>query len=213
MPPPPPLPRDGDPPWGPLMRVPAYEWAERRIIPRHYILMVGRITLDKGVFVDCQVRNFSPAGAGLWLKNAISLPVHFDLNFDNLTRRCVVVWRRPLTRKVADRLRAISPGPDSERARTQARALSLKTLKFVAGDRMDSGHACPLGSHQSESPTLKHEAARPLFRVRRRPDVSKPWSRSALNPAGTCWDRLNAECVNEYPGRATAKLTRGKAID
>jgi hypothetical protein len=93
--PPPPVPRDWDPPWGPLMRVPAYERAERRIIPRHHIVMVGRIILVGGFSSDCMVRNFSPAGAGLWLKNALSLPARFDLNFDNLTRHCIVVWQEP----------------------------------------------------------------------------------------------------------------------
>jgi PilZ domain-containing protein len=77
------------------MRVPAYERAERRFTPRHHISMVGRITLSRGMYVDCLVRDFSPAGAGLWLKHAVGLPVRFDLHFDNLTRHCVVVWRRP----------------------------------------------------------------------------------------------------------------------
>jgi hypothetical protein len=30
-----------------------------------------------------------------WLKNAVNLPVKFDLHFDNVTRHCIVVWRRP----------------------------------------------------------------------------------------------------------------------
>jgi hypothetical protein len=75
------------------MRVPAYERAERRLTPRHPIVMVGKITLARGTCVDCLVRNFSLAGAGLWLKNAIGLPVRFDLDFDNLSRHCIVVWR------------------------------------------------------------------------------------------------------------------------
>jgi hypothetical protein len=57
--------------------------------------MVGKIVLAKGLSVDCAVRNFSPAGAGLWLKNAVNLPAMFDLHFDNVTRHCIVVWRRP----------------------------------------------------------------------------------------------------------------------
>jgi hypothetical protein len=72
-----------------------YMRAERRLVPRHQILMVGKITLTKGLSVDCSVRNFSPAGAALWLNNALNLPVRFDLHFDNVTRHCVVVWRRP----------------------------------------------------------------------------------------------------------------------
>jgi hypothetical protein len=57
--------------------------------------MVGEIILARGPSIDCAVRNFSPAGAGLWLKNAVSLPVNFDLHFDNVIRHCIVVWRRP----------------------------------------------------------------------------------------------------------------------
>ena len=77
------------------MLVPSYERAERRLTPRHQILMVGKIIVAKGLSLDCTVRNFSPAGAALWLKNAFNLPVKFDLHFDNATRLCVVVWRRP----------------------------------------------------------------------------------------------------------------------
>jgi hypothetical protein len=57
--------------------------------------MVGKIILGKGTSVDCAVRNFSSAGAALWLKNSVNLPVKFDLHFDNATRQCIVVWRRP----------------------------------------------------------------------------------------------------------------------
>jgi hypothetical protein len=92
---PPPLPRDWDPPWGPLRFATPYHRTERRLIPRHQILMVGTITLAKGLSVDCTVRNFSPAGAALWLKDTLNLPVKFDLHFDNVTRHCIVVWRRP----------------------------------------------------------------------------------------------------------------------
>jgi hypothetical protein len=92
---PPPLPRDWDPPWGPLRFTSHYQRAERRLIPRHQILMVGTITLTKGLSVDCSVRNLSPAGAALWLKNSLNLPMKFDLHFDNVTRHCIVVWRRP----------------------------------------------------------------------------------------------------------------------
>jgi hypothetical protein len=92
---PPPLPRNWNPPWGPLGVVRPYDGPERRLIPRHQILMVGKITLTKGLSVDCAVRNFSPAGAALWLKTAANLPMKFDLHFDNATRHCIVVWRRP----------------------------------------------------------------------------------------------------------------------
>jgi hypothetical protein len=91
----PPRLQNWDPPWGPLMPVPAYQGVERRLVPRHHILMVGKISLTKGVSIDCAVRDFSPAGAAVWLKNAVNLPVKFDLHFDNVTRHCIVVWRRP----------------------------------------------------------------------------------------------------------------------
>jgi PilZ domain len=94
LPPPPPT-RDWAPRWGLLMRVPPYRGAERRLIPRHQVLMLGKITLAKGLSVDCAVRNFSPVGAALWLRNAVNLPAKFDLHFDNTTRHCIVVWRRP----------------------------------------------------------------------------------------------------------------------
>jgi hypothetical protein len=57
--------------------------------------MVGKIILDKRTSVDCAVRNFSSAGAALWLKNAANLPVKFDLHFDNAAWHCIAVWRRP----------------------------------------------------------------------------------------------------------------------
>jgi hypothetical protein len=57
--------------------------------------MVGKIILDRGTCVDCAVRNFSSAGAALWLNNAANLPLRFHLQFDNATRHCIVVWRRP----------------------------------------------------------------------------------------------------------------------
>jgi hypothetical protein len=75
--------------------IPAYGGPERRLNPRHQMLMVGKIPLTKVLSVDCTVRNFSPAGAALWLKNAVNLPVNFDLHFDSAIRHCIVVWRRP----------------------------------------------------------------------------------------------------------------------
>jgi Glycosyl hydrolase family 1 len=92
--PPPPRPRDWNPPWGPLMRLPPYERTERRLVPRHQIPMAGKI-VAQGFSADCTVRNFSPAGAALWLNNAVNLQVNFNLHFDNVTRHCIVAWRRP----------------------------------------------------------------------------------------------------------------------
>jgi hypothetical protein len=96
LPPLPPLPpvRDWSPPWRPLPPSRPDERDERRIVPRHHILMVGRIILGNETSFDCTVRNFSPAGAALWLKNAANLPLTFDLDFDDATRTCIVVWRR-----------------------------------------------------------------------------------------------------------------------
>ena len=91
----PPLPRDWNPPWGPMKLRPPYEGPERRFNPRHEMLMIGRIARVNGLSVDCEVRNFSPVGAALWLSNALNLPVAFDLHFDNGIRHCIVVWRRP----------------------------------------------------------------------------------------------------------------------
>jgi hypothetical protein len=51
--PPPPRPRDWDPPWGALVRVPHHVGVERRLIPRHQILLVGKVVLAKGLTVDC----------------------------------------------------------------------------------------------------------------------------------------------------------------
>jgi hypothetical protein len=83
------------PPWRPLTPIRPYERSERRIVPRHHLLMVGRIILGEETSFDCTVGNFSPAGAALWLKDAANLPVRFDLHFENATRHCIVVWRRP----------------------------------------------------------------------------------------------------------------------
>jgi peptidoglycan/LPS O-acetylase OafA/YrhL len=86
--------RDWGLPWRLLMPILRYARGERRIFPRQRALMAGKIVLGKGASVDCTVRDFSPAGAGLWLPNAAILPAGFDLHFDNATRDCIVVWRR-----------------------------------------------------------------------------------------------------------------------
>jgi hypothetical protein len=78
-----------------LTPIPPYTGPERRFIPRNYVLLVSRINFGNRVSLDCAVRNFSPAGAALFLKNALDLPVKFELNFDDVTGHCIVVWRRP----------------------------------------------------------------------------------------------------------------------
>jgi peptidoglycan/LPS O-acetylase OafA/YrhL len=86
--------RDRGLPWQLLMPILRHAGGERRIVPRQMALMAGKIILGKEASVDCTVRNFSPAGAGLWLPSAAVLPAKFDLHFDNGTRHCIVVWRR-----------------------------------------------------------------------------------------------------------------------
>jgi peptidoglycan/LPS O-acetylase OafA/YrhL len=86
--------RDWSLPWRILMPILPYARGERRIFPRQGALMAGKIVPGKGASVDCTVRDFSPAGAGLWLPDAAILPAGFDLHFDNATRHCIVVWRR-----------------------------------------------------------------------------------------------------------------------
>ena len=52
------------------------------------------ILIERVSLAECTVRDFSPAGAGLVLPDAIRLPKEFDLTFDKATRHCVTVWRR-----------------------------------------------------------------------------------------------------------------------
>jgi PilZ domain len=71
-----------------------YLGVERRINPRHRITTAGVIWLERNSMVECTVRDFSPAGAGLVLPEGAVLPAEFDLTFDDATRHCVTVWRR-----------------------------------------------------------------------------------------------------------------------
>jgi peptidoglycan/LPS O-acetylase OafA/YrhL len=86
--------RDWGLPWRLLMPILPHARGERRIFPRQRALMAGEIVLGNGASVDCTIRDFSPAGAGLWLPNAAILPAGFDLHFDDANRHCIVVWRR-----------------------------------------------------------------------------------------------------------------------
>jgi hypothetical protein len=52
------------------------------------------ILLEPDSLIECTVRDFSPAGIGLALPEAVVLPAEFDLTFDHATRRCVIVWRQ-----------------------------------------------------------------------------------------------------------------------
>jgi PilZ domain len=71
-----------------------YRDVERRKTPRHQRPKAGVIRLERVSIVECTARDFSAAGAGLFLPDAITLPEKFDLTFDGATRHCVVVWRR-----------------------------------------------------------------------------------------------------------------------
>jgi hypothetical protein len=71
-----------------------YRGVERRLIPRYRSAKAGLILLERDSPVVCMVRDFSPAGVGLLLPDAVNLPVEFDLTFDHAARRCITVWRR-----------------------------------------------------------------------------------------------------------------------
>jgi PilZ domain len=71
-----------------------YRDVERRKTPRHQRPRAGVILLERVSIVECTARDFSPAGVGLLLPNAVTLPEEFDLTFDDATRHCVTVWRR-----------------------------------------------------------------------------------------------------------------------
>jgi hypothetical protein len=71
-----------------------YRGVERRINPRHLANIPGAILLERDSFVDCTVRDFSPAGAGLLLPDGVGPPpAEFDLTFDHATQHCITVWR------------------------------------------------------------------------------------------------------------------------
>ena len=70
-----------------------YLGPERRINPRHRIVSAGVIWRKGHPRIECTVQDFSPAGAGVLLADAGSLPAEFDLTFDRATRHCAVVWR------------------------------------------------------------------------------------------------------------------------
>jgi hypothetical protein len=62
--------------------------------PRRQSPKAGVILLERAFRVECMVRDFSPAGVGLLLPDAIILPDEFYLTFDHAVRRCITVWRR-----------------------------------------------------------------------------------------------------------------------
>jgi hypothetical protein len=80
--------RDGGPSSG------EYRGVERRMTPRRLSPTAGAILLEPESPIECMVRDFSPAGVGLILTDTITLPVEFDLAFDDATRHCITVWRQ-----------------------------------------------------------------------------------------------------------------------
>jgi hypothetical protein len=72
-----------------------YCGVERRMIQRHQGPFAGVILLERDSLVECTIRDFSPAGVGLLLPDAVILPSEFDLTFNHSSHRCITVWRRP----------------------------------------------------------------------------------------------------------------------
>jgi hypothetical protein len=62
--------------------------------PRHQSPRAGVILLERDALIECTVRDFSPAGAGLLLPEDVTLPKEFGLTFDHTTRHCVTMWRK-----------------------------------------------------------------------------------------------------------------------
>jgi hypothetical protein len=52
------------------------------------------ILLEGNCIIECTVRDFSPAGAGLLLTDGVIVPNEFDLTFDHANRHSVTVWRQ-----------------------------------------------------------------------------------------------------------------------
>jgi hypothetical protein len=71
-----------------------YQGVERRLNPRHQGPKPAVILLARDALFECRVRDFSPAGAGLIMPRAATLPAAFDLRFDQVTRHCTAVWRQ-----------------------------------------------------------------------------------------------------------------------
>jgi hypothetical protein len=70
--------------------------AERRKSVRSRTYFRGVIAFNKRAStMDCQVRNFSPAGARVALANAVAIPDQFDLTISRKERsfRARMVWR------------------------------------------------------------------------------------------------------------------------
>jgi|ERR1700722_11475818 hypothetical protein len=75
-------------------RVVGYQGVERRMTPRHQTPKTGVILLDQAFRVECMVRDFSRAGAGLLLPDLRDVPDEFYLTFDHAVRRCSAAWQQ-----------------------------------------------------------------------------------------------------------------------
>jgi hypothetical protein len=71
-----------------------YRGVERRLTLRHQGPKAGVILLEQDALLECSVRDFSPAGAGLLMRDAVNLPAEFDLRFVHDTRHCIAIWRQ-----------------------------------------------------------------------------------------------------------------------
>jgi len=93
-------------------RAAEYRGIERRMTPRRQTPKKGVILLEQAFRVECVVRDFSPAGAGLLLPDPRDLPDDFHLTFDHAVHRCSLVWRQPdrLGVKFKSMARARQPG-------------------------------------------------------------------------------------------------------
>jgi hypothetical protein len=71
-----------------------YQGVERKKISRHLAhAAAGVILLESDALIECAVKDFSPAGVGLALPEAVFLPTEFDLSFNHTNQRCTTVWR------------------------------------------------------------------------------------------------------------------------
>jgi hypothetical protein len=71
-----------------------YRGVERRLAQRRRGPKVGVILLEQDALIECTVRDFSPAGAGLLLPDVVQLPAEFDLTFSRAHHHCITVWRQ-----------------------------------------------------------------------------------------------------------------------
>ena len=71
--------------------------SEKRTSIRRRVLKVGMIAVGNGDRLEGVIKNLSPTGALLHVKNSISFPDEFTLVIvsDDFRRSCRVAWRQP----------------------------------------------------------------------------------------------------------------------